>query len=549
MNSLLKTCIADYEAHNSKKVPNFKLRDWQLKAMKTLDQAMCKPRISVLVDATCGSGKTTVQHLTIDYVARLKETEGKKAMILLASPRLLLNQQLIEECQKTIKDFNERFTVLNMASNELGDAKFDMLTSTGLGISNKLNSNKHILLLACDTSVNMDFDNAARQIESRIMNLASHRTKNGHEVTFDLTIVDEAHKDIDISVLGELKKMSNVLTAYTATPSKRLSKICSTKKISYGFHQAIKDGVVVPPSLYLVSRTNKLKKNDKATSIVASIKHLIDEAENTRRLGDANRAVEVVFDNSIDYLRNYENTLRKNYDVEHLDIAILASEKEVALKNEHGERVKKYEIYSSFNGEKLKDKDVLEKIKESKKHTIILSAFKVQEGIDIKSINGVCILCDKRENNLYQAICRGDRTAPGKKKFNVYVTSDSDEQIHDFLDKMVEGFEGEIDFGDGIELGTGKEVETEEVDISALKSVIPMAIRYRNAAIKAVEEYMAENTTQIASEAFKDEAWAMWSAGEEIGKVWMLFARDEYDHFSRDVFRSLKNWVKGELFV
>ena len=549
MNSLLKTCIADYEAHNSKKVPNFKLRDWQLKAMKTLDQAMCKPRISVLVDATCGSGKTTVQHLTIDYVARLKETEGKKAMILLASPRLLLNQQLIEECQKTIKDFNERFTVLNMASNELGDAKFDMLTSTGLGISNKLNSNKHILLLACDTSVNMDFDNAARQIESRIMNLASHRTKNGHEVTFDLTIVDEAHKDIDISVLGELKKMSNVLTAYTATPSKRLSKICSTKKISYGFHQAIKDGVVVPPSLYLVSRTNKLKKNDKATSIVASIKHLIDEAENTRRLGDANRAVEVVFDNSIDYLRNYENTLRKNYDVEHLDIAILASEKEVALKNEHGERVKKYEIYSSFNGEKLKDKDVLEKIKESKKHTIILSAFKVQEGIDIKSINGVCILCDKRENNLYQAICRGDRTAPGKKKFNVYVTSDSDEQIHDFLDKMVEGFEGEIDFGDGIELGTGKEVETEEVDISALKSVIPMAIRYRNAAIKAVEEYMAENTTQIASEAFKDEAWAMWSAGEEIGKVWMLFARDEYDHFSRDVFRSLKNWVKEELFV
>ena len=549
MNSLLKTCIAAYEAHNSKKVPNFKLRDWQLKAMKTLDQAMCKPRISVLVDATCGSGKTTVQHLTIDYVARLKETEGKKAMILLASPRLLLNQQLIEECQKTIKDFNERFTVLNMASNELGDAKFDMLTSTGLGISNKLNSNKHILLLACDTSVNMDFDNAARQIESRIMNLASHRTKNGHEVTFDLTIVDEAHKDIDISVLGELKKMSNVLTAYTATPSKRLSKICSTKKISYGFHQAIKDGVVVPPSLYLVSRTNKLKKNDKATSIVASIKHLIDEAENTRRLGDANRAVEVVFDNSIDYLRNYENTLRKNYDVEHLDIAILASEKEVALKNEHGERVKKYEIYSSFNGEKLKDKDVLEKIKESKKHTIILSAFKVQEGIDIKSINGVCILCDKRENNLYQAICRGDRTAPGKKKFNVYVTSDSDEQIHDFLDKMVEGFEGEIDFGDGIELGTGKEVETEEVDISALKSVIPMAIRYRNAAIKAVEEYMAENTTQIASEAFKDEAWAMWSAGEEIGKVWMLFARDEYDHFSRDVFRSLKNWVKEELFV
>lgn len=543
MKNLLETVISDYKIYNS-----IELRNWQLQAMKNLERLISNRPISVLVDATCGSGKSTVQHMAIDYVARLKEEEGKKAMILLASPRLLLNKQLLDSCKAHIRDFDERFTVLNMASNDLGDAKFDMLTSTGLGISNKLNSNKHILLLACDTSVNMDFDNAARQIESQIMRLASHRTKNGHEVTFDLAMIDEAHKDIDTSVLAELKKMSNVLVAYTATPSKRLSKICSTKRISYGFRQAIKDGVVVPPALYLVSKTNKLKVKDKSTSIVASVKHLISEAENTRNLGYDNRAVEVVFDNSIDYLRNYENTLRKIYPVDRLDIAILASEKEVAIKNEHGERVKKYEIYSSFNGEKLEDSEVLEKIRDSKKHTIILSAYKVQEGIDIKAINGVCILCDKRENNLYQAICRGDRTAPGKKKFNIYVTADSDDQIHDFLDKMVEGFEGEIDFGDGIELGAGREVETEEVDISALKSVVPMAIRYRNAVVKAVEEYKTENSIQITSEAFRDEAWNMWNNGEEIGKIWTLFARDEYDHFSAAVEDELTSWVENELF-
>lgn len=543
MKNLLKTVISDYET-----TTGYPLRAWQLQAMKNLDQLMSKPGISVLVDATCGSGKTTVQHLTIDYVARLKEEEGKKAMILLTSPRLLLNEQLLKCCKSNIKDFEERFTVLNMASNDLGDAKFDMLTSTGFGISNKLNSNKHIILLACDTSVNMDFDNAARQVESRILHLASHRTKNGHEVTFDLAMIDEAHKDIDNTVLAELKKMSNTLISYTATPSKRLSKICSTKRISYGFRQAIKDGVVVPPSLYLVSRTNKLKEKDKATSIVASIKHLIDEAENTTKLGYDKRAVEVVFDNSIDYLRNYENTLRTIYAIDELDIAILASEKEVAVKNRHGERVKKYEIYSSFNGEKLEDAEVLEKVRNSKKHSIILSAYKVQEGIDIKAINGVCILCDKRENNLYQAICRGDRTAPGKKKFNIYITADSDDQIHDFLDKMVEGFESEIDFGDGIELGAGKEAETEVVDISALKSVEPMAIRYRNAIVKAVEEYKAENEIRIASEEFKAEAWEMWHNGVEIGKIWTLFARDEYDHFSDAVEDKLVNWVENELF-
>lgn len=544
MNNLLETCIADYEANNT-----FKLRDWQLQAMKTLEQVMTKPRISVLVDATCGSGKTTVQHLTIDYVARQKESIGKRAVILLSSPRLLLNEQLIEECQKKIKDFRDRFNVLDLSSKDLGDAKFDNATSTGLGISNKLNSNKHNIILACDKSVNLDFEKAALQVESRIMNLASHRTKNGSEVTFDLTLIDEAHKDIDISVLRELKKLSNVFVAYTATPSKRLSELCSTKKISYGFSRAIKDGVVVRPSLYLVSKTNKLNTKDKATSIMASLKHLIGETEKSRRLGNSGRAVEVVFDNSIDHLGNYESTIRTAYHEDELDIAILASEKEVAVKNMHGEAVSKKEISSSFNGEKMDDRDVLDKIKESKKHTIILSAYKIQEGIDIKSINGVCILCDKRENNLYQAICRGDRTAPGKEKFNIYVTSDSDEQIHEFLDKMVNGFENTIDFGDGIETGAGQDAETEEIDISMLNSVIPLAFRYKKAVVKAIDDYNTENATELASEKFKDEAWAMWKAGEEIGKVWTLFARDEFDHFSRDLFRSLKNWVKEELFV
>ena len=158
MKNLVETVISDYET-----TTGYALRAWQLKAMKTLERLISDRTISVLVDATCGSGKSTVQHMTIDYVARLKEEEGKKAMILLASPRLLLNKQLLDSCKSHIRDFEERFTVLNMASNDLGDAKFDMLTSTGFGISNKLNSNKHIILLACDTSVNMDFDNAARR--------------------------------------------------------------------------------------------------------------------------------------------------------------------------------------------------------------------------------------------------------------------------------------------------------------------------------------------------------------------------------------------------
>ena len=70
MKNLLETVIYDYKIHNS-----IELRNWQLQAMKNLERLISNRPISVLVDATCGSGKSTVQHMAIDYVARLKEAE------------------------------------------------------------------------------------------------------------------------------------------------------------------------------------------------------------------------------------------------------------------------------------------------------------------------------------------------------------------------------------------------------------------------------------------------------------------------------------------
>ena len=88
----------------------------------------------------------------------------------------------------------------------------------------------------------------------------------------------------------------------------------------------------------------------------------------------------------------------------------------------------------------------------------------------------------------------------------------------------------------------------EEININDIPSVIPIALCYSDTISKVVKEYKKQKAVDMAIEAFKDEAWDIWSSGGEIGKVWLLFARDEYDHFSREDFRSLKNWVKEELY-
>ena len=48
---------------------------------------------------------------------------------------------------------------------------------------------------------------------------------------------------------------------------------------------------------------------------------------------------------------------------------------------------------------------------------------------------------------------------------------------------------------------------------------------------------------------FIREAMNLKENGDEIGKIWTLYAKDEYDHFSDKVEDALTNWVENWLYA
>ena len=48
---------------------------------------------------------------------------------------------------------------------------------------------------------------------------------------------------------------------------------------------------------------------------------------------------------------------------------------------------------------------------------------------------------------------------------------------------------------------------------------------------------------------FIREAMNMKENGDEMGKIWTLYCRDEYDHFSGAVEDVLTNWVENWLYA
>ena len=100
----------------------------------------------------------------------------------------------------------------------------------------------------------------------------------------------------------------------------------------------------------------------------------------------------------------------------------------------------------------------------------------IVEGIDLPSVNGVGIWCDKNDQNLFQAACRGCRTAPGKTGYNIYVSEELSD-CKDFLYKLYNGFDGELDFGDGQEDCTGTGSSGKNTADDNTVRIVPAVIR------------------------------------------------------------------------
>lgn len=447
----------DYTKENSEQFKNIKIRDCQKYAMAKLDEIINAEGHSMLLNMTCGTGKTMVECFTINYFASMLEQENKHGIFCFGSHRLLLNEQLIDELKRFIPDLDKRFEILIASSASKHDNKFDKIY-INTNLKKDLNY-KHVIVVSCAKTMNNNSDKNDMNDENL------YTLMHANKLTFECAVMDEAHKDLSEKTINNIKSISNFVMACTATAGKKF-KTWFDGIYSYNFKQALKANVVVKPILYCAVNRYSEKKQHQASMVEYSFNHLKKEG----------KAQLCCFFNTVDNLMSLSETMRKKFT--NVNVCVLASNKEIPVLDENGIKTgKKIKIHCEWNGVEKEKEDVLNLLKEHKdEDCIILSAFMIQEGIDISTINGVGIFCRKSDASLYQAICRGDRFEIGKNHFNVYVSADLLEEDNKFLQDLIFGFDNEMEFGGSID-DKGKGKNEKDDDLKNLIAITPNTIK------------------------------------------------------------------------
>ena len=115
----------EYKKENKEQFKSIKLRECQKEAMEMIDKTINKKEESMLLNMTCGTGKTMVECFTINYFANKLEEDNKTGIFCFGSHRLLLNKQLIDELNHFIPDLENRFVIRVASSDTDKYDKFD----------------------------------------------------------------------------------------------------------------------------------------------------------------------------------------------------------------------------------------------------------------------------------------------------------------------------------------------------------------------------------------------------------------------------------------
>lgn len=538
LNGLVAAQKRIEEQLTSKFGHKFAFRDWQVEAIQTIGAEYNKHNmdkcLTGLCTATCGAGKSTLQATLIDAVANECESKHERACIVIAAHRLTLLSQLTDGFFAKIPNFKERFNLVDLNSSGKHDrlAKDKILAVRGaFGTGSK----KHVLIVACDASLNSDV-NVADSSESLLEMITSvrHNLAKAGCTKINLVQIDECHKEIKNVVLEKLKKLTDFMMLYSATPTRANEKLADFT-IEHCFKAALKAGEVVSPNLF-TCKTAGLGVDEKANCIIYSMRHLIRQTANLKN-GLGKVAKLAVFDNGTDNMNRYAESIRAVFSEEELMIVILATKKQKAIKDKHGVTQAVDNIETKVNGKPVEDKEAVNAARESKIPVVILSAFKLQEGIDIVDLNGVLLLCEKNDPNLYQSCCRADRVNDkdkSKKHFNIYfpscITSDKFD-ISDFFATLINGFDNMLNFGDGEdpESRSGSKNPGKE-DLSAYAVVPAKACKQMRIEIEKVRNaYEAEHAEQFITESFLDDCRKIYENGGERGECVALLAEDRYN--------------------
>ena len=452
-----------------------------------------------------GGGKTLIEAFFILKEILKAEAEERKARICIASHRLLLNNQILKNVYAILAAYGIK--VWYYSASSAGTAKIDddkeiqlrkftkdlfKLDEDGERMLDVIN--KHIIVIACAKTENALF----KDYDEDFTTIASISETNSSTPIFDLLVQDEAHKECSKKLIESLMKISKFALFFTATPNRILEKNFSRQIYTFNFKRALELNYVVKGTLYIAQR-KKAKMTDakrQSSYIEYAFKHLI--AHSTQN------PILLNYLPSVDNMPKIAETLRKAFP--DVNIVTFASKKIVENKKNGMKTNDGYTVECKFNDESLKKEDVLERLRRVDRPTIILSAFMIVEGIDLPSVNGVGIWCDKNDQNLFQAACRGCRTAPGKTGYNIYVSEELAD-CKDFLYKLYNGFDGELDFGDGQEdcTGTGSSGKNTSDDntvrivpAAAVKTVMVKFDEVKIESEEEINELAAENKIENA---------------------------------------------------
>lgn len=490
-----------------KKYKHEKPRKCQIAAIRAFYTGYYK-HFHFLFDMCCGAGKTIIEAFLIFMEIVECNKNHNFARIMIASHRLLLNKQLVNivnDALRSNKITNVKWFNLSSATMKINGIIAAPFKKTS--IKTIMNCEEHAIVIACAASEKKHFKEKNTDMIENIFNALlkdieekSQMIYDNAKTFFNLILQDEIHKDIPTKVLNNFAAISEKVIGFSATPNKKIIEWFGNENIfEYRFCQALLDGIVVKGCLYIAKTKAKRLKNKEATYIIECFEHLKKKCKKMKLI-----PVYLNYFSSVDNLMSYAKTINKKYG-DTVDVAVFASYKEI--KDEKG--ATKIEAQCELNGDSMSKDELLEycqKRDDNSKPLIILSAFMIVEGIDIPSINGVGIWCEKNDANMFQAACRGCRTDkdhPNKTHFYIYTSEDLATDTKDFLSKLYNGFNGQLDFGDGQDdcKGTGKNGDNSMKNTQDGFVVVPAsAVKTMSAIIKEVKIAYQNNMQEFNNE-------------------------------------------------
>lgn len=385
------------ELEENAKLENFKFRIGQLKAL----YMMLKYTYGI-VYATCALGKTYIEAAYAYYT--FKNATNYKTVVLI-SPRLLLNQQLYADFLELYDFESIGVTIRNLSS----DKAFDGQTTINPLKALLENQTSHLLIITTPASLKLYKDN--------FWNCFSEEHK------IDCILWDEAHKEANKELRDNCQKYAHHAYFLSATPDEKLLTYPNFGCFQYTYVEAIKDGVAVDFETYIMETDKTLiGHKDIAAYHYATIKKAFFH---NKTIKPNEPSVILACETCVEYSDKIAEKIINDPELKDVDVYLVVSPKKQS--NVSGPK---------FNNIPMSKKNIVNEIHGTlDKDSIIIHVAMIQEGISCNSINGVVILGNKTDENMYQTVMRGARLNKkyNKTNFRIYYSIGEDTEEKDFL--------------------------------------------------------------------------------------------------------------------